>query len=234
MTGLIKCSDTKKFFLCRDNVSCIGRNLICDNEPDCPDASDESDALCDEEGTAISTYMHKNVTCNLLHEFKCGNNVCIPLEEACNGAKNCIDGSDEDDKFCEHFHGKYKCPGFLCKNDNCLESMTYFCDGVDDCGDNSDEDHCSASCELKDGKFLCADGEECIDVHKVCDGVADCSDKSDEGSNCKVGKDKEDACKNLDCGTEGVCEFLPTGPTCICKKGFTKNPKTNRCEVINF
>ena len=38
------------------------------------------------------------------------------------------------------------CPvdSFLCDNANCVPSI-WECDGINDCGDNSDEDHCTGS-----------------------------------------------------------------------------------------
>ena len=57
-----------------------------------------------------------------------------------------------------------------------------FCDGVDDCFDNTDENNCSMKCNMGAEK-LCDDRSMCIMVDWICDGYVDCTDGSDE-KNC--------------------------------------------------
>ena len=60
------------------------------------------------------------------------------------------------------------------------------CDGVDNCGDGSDENNfelCDADTS-RDGRcaasqFKCAN-RKCIDAAQICDDVDDCGDESDE------------------------------------------------------
>ena len=62
---------------------------------------------------------------------------------------------------------------FVCDNKiKCIE-YSQVCNLVDDCGDNSDETHCT-------NHFKCNSSEKLIPKSKLCDGNIECSDLSDE------------------------------------------------------
>lgn len=83
-------------FKCRDGTRCISKSLTCDNIADCPDASDESDFLCD--GEPREAIARKPCTDN---EFECELKICIPKNLVCDGTHHCLDGRDEDPAMCK-------------------------------------------------------------------------------------------------------------------------------------
>lgn len=87
-------------------------------------------------------------------------------------------------KFSDVMTGRYFAQfEFRCKNERFISSLS-MCNGVDDCGDNSDE---GAICNCsKEETFVCApiifrpDSETCIHNKYRCDGVSDCYLEDDE------------------------------------------------------
>ncbi|CAH1974934.1 unnamed protein product [Acanthoscelides obtectus] len=71
---------------------------------------------------------------------------------------------------------------FSCRNDKCIPILAR-CNGNDDCGDNSDEEHCDLYLCEEPHFFKCKNAR-CISKVFVCDGDNDCIDYSDE-QNCE-------------------------------------------------
>lgn len=91
------------FFKCRDVNRCIAKSLTCDNVADCPDASDESDHLCDAEPKDIIP----RKPCKPNEEFECELKICIPIEVVCDGIEHCSDGRDEEPEMCRKMNVRF-------------------------------------------------------------------------------------------------------------------------------
>ena len=63
---------------------------------------------------------------------------CLPCAWVCDQFHDCIDGSDESTITCDVPEGECLSCQYQCTNGRCIDKY-YKCNGVDDCGDNSDE-----------------------------------------------------------------------------------------------
>ncbi|XP_046386301.1 vitellogenin receptor-like [Ischnura elegans] len=203
------------WFRCHNGI-CLSHHYLCDQENNCGDWSDEQS--CSE-----FQYTPPPAKCGK-SEWLCLDNICIPESWVCDGKTDCLDGSDET-LGCST---KIDCDGFRCKNKQCIPSE-WQCDGAKDCTDGSDEENCRVDVKAKDcttanGFFLCNDTVSCIPLKSMCDGKNDCSDGSDEGGNCG-----SNLCDKFGCSHSCVME--PTGPQCICPKGYRLDGKV--CKDID-
>ena len=174
----------KEKFLCKDGVQCINKQWLCDGSSDCNDMSDEAPEQCDIIGQCEGTNM-----------WQCpNNNKCIPKSWLCDGENDCLESkdtkdddendnesnvkvsADEDPTIC---HTECQENEIQCLNNKCILKH-FYCDGDNDCGDNSDE---PVSCEYLQCPFnfvRCPGAENCISHGSLCDGIRDCDDGQDE------------------------------------------------------
>ena len=69
-----------------------------------------------------------------------------------------------------------------CNNTGLCIAGSNYCNGVDNCGDSTDEPD---NCDICEHRFRCHnDTNACVPTQWVCDGIDDCADGSDEPSNC--------------------------------------------------
>ncbi|XP_034979971.2 low-density lipoprotein receptor class A domain-containing protein 1 [Zootoca vivipara] len=120
--------------------------------------------------------------------FLCDNREnCIPASQVCDARQNCANGEDEQRTLCDDLPNNL--PGYLifyCGNRKVWIYVDKRCNGINDCGDCSDEVGTWASCPpcgpqwwgctMVVFQMYCT----CIPRHLCRDGVQHCSDWSDE------------------------------------------------------
>ncbi|XP_017274656.1 basement membrane-specific heparan sulfate proteoglycan core protein isoform X4 [Kryptolebias marmoratus] len=178
-------------FQCGDKT-CIPREYLCDNRPDCRDMSDETN--CDSPGPIVPVFTTPATTTTTTafvlgprppfspcraDQAKCRSGECVNRNFVCDGVKDCSDGSDEfgcgTPSPCEPNE-------FRCKNGRCALKL-WRCDGDNDCEDNSDESDCPTkgpSDRCGPEQFECQTDHTCIPASYQCDEEPDCVDRSDE------------------------------------------------------
>ncbi|XP_072931091.1 uncharacterized protein RpS19a isoform X1 [Epargyreus clarus] len=190
-------------FVCSNdtNALCIPNSWVCDGERDCPDGADEKAERC--RASTCTPYM-----------FRCPSGKCIYQSWVCDGENDCGEEEPSDEKNCPTTGHSKVIPRptdrpefptntstgcldwmFKCKNGNCLPYW-WRCDGINDCGDHSDEVACGLvvpdaaavspehdATRQKCGKnqFTCSPGV-CIPLSWVCDTATDCPNGADESS----------------------------------------------------
>ncbi|XP_025033114.1 low-density lipoprotein receptor-related protein 8-like, partial [Python bivittatus] len=113
-----ECGGDPYAWQCEDGA-CIAARWRCDGTSDCLDGSDEENCVCPDK-----------IPCQ-------SNNQCIDPWEVCDNHEDCKDGSDEAN--CSP--NKCLAGQWQCKNKVCIME-DWKCNGIDNCGDHSDEDIC--------------------------------------------------------------------------------------------
>ncbi|XP_022239627.1 very low-density lipoprotein receptor-like [Limulus polyphemus] len=169
----------------------------------------------------------KTSSCNadntgcLKDTFQCRNGQCVSWFFVCDGKKNCVDGTDEDECL------RYKCPkeSFQCNDGSCL-SRSVVCNGRWECPDGSDEARCYKGIVCDKYSFQCASGQ-CLPQYSLCNAVTDCKDGSDElEAMCTKG---ETCPSNGFLCNNGQCRS--TAVLCSGLDGCGDNSDEDRCDV---
>ncbi|EOB01368.1 Low-density lipoprotein receptor-related protein 2, partial [Anas platyrhynchos] len=188
---------------------CVSSSWRCDGAADCPDGSDEQDCgrvRC-ERGSIPAVCGAKKLQCPGTHH-------CIPHWELCDWHQDCEDGWDE-----EGCPLQPCLPGqWQCRNRVCI-AAEWKCNGVDDCGDSSDEDVC-APCPA--GMVRCDEGK-CILESLMCNDEDDCLDGTDEPSTC--GR----SCFVRNGGCAETCADTHWGVQCSCGAGWVLQSDGQSC-----
>ncbi|XP_046341218.2 G-protein coupled receptor GRL101-like isoform X1 [Haliotis rufescens] len=156
----------------------IGSGFICEKE-----ATNVTRSV----GVPVLPVQHNELLHSTSLYMACDNGEIVSSLLRCDGRRDCLDGTDEQECDSECSRDQYKCD-----NGRCI-SISLYCDYVNDCGDYSDEEHCVPNpCS---GGWSCENGQ-CISTGERCDMIENCMDGTDE-QNC-------DTCNSFECH-DGRC-----------------------------
>ena len=170
----------KTFQFTCDNMECIQLSWYCNTFKDCSDGSDEVNCTSYNLHKAIVRSSNDNMS-QLIHcgddnpDFIYASSMCVLTYDHYGVMEGCTNGwhlQNCSESQCIDY--------FKCNNSYCI-SISYICDGKNDCPDREDE----IACEMFvcPGLYRCKATTICISQSSVCDGTSDCPDKDDE-DNC--------------------------------------------------
>ncbi|XP_073334409.1 uncharacterized protein [Pagrus major] len=193
-------------------------------------------------------------------QWQCDDGGCIPDIWRCDGAGDCLDGSDEMD--CT---GSSECPlgQFSCVDSVSCVNASARCDGQIQCPTGSDEENCSATESCLESDWTCRNNI-CIPTELRCNGLNDCLDNSDEENcglcdeggircpegtclsaeercdgqiHCSDGSDEPITCGRIcsinNGGCSHVCVDEDWGALCACPDGYKLSPNGAVCEDLD-
>ncbi|XP_025062415.1 CD320 antigen isoform X2 [Alligator sinensis] len=137
-----------RLWQCRTARLCLPWGHLCDGHRDCPDGTDESAETCQLHealsSTGPSTASTEVPLCGA-GEFRCLQGGCVPLQQTCDGERDCADGSDEST--CSSTPG-LSCGPHLwqCRTARLCLPRGHLCNGHRDCPDGTDES--AETCQL--------------------------------------------------------------------------------------
>lgn len=194
--------------------TCIEGFSLCDGSKECPDGSDETEAVCKQ----------LKIKCPPL-TFQCAYGACIDGNKKCNGQVDCADGSDETALACPgspttvktvttSAPSNCKANEFKCKSGQCIDEFSV-CDGTVHCADESDETAAQCSNVLcPQFSFRCAYGG-CVESSARCNGRKDCADSSDEDPGICSSSTKTPQTNTATSVTIPVTPAVPSGGGCL-------------------
>lgn len=127
---------------------------------------------------------------------------------------SCFPGSTllPDGKRCSKFTRECTASSFTCSSGRCIP-YDLTCDGIDQCGDNSDEapTYCGQR-KCRPGYFTCTN-KRCIPLNETCNHINDCGDGSDE-ENCSCSDKTHFQCTHgaVCINASYVCDRSPDCP----------------------
>ncbi|TRY82421.1 hypothetical protein DNTS_016378 [Danionella cerebrum] len=201
-------------FLCADGLSCVSESWLCDGEPDCPDASDETPALCESQIFYIT--LHSLIHCET-------RKMDQKLAAKSHRDKAHREHKDEDGLR----QVKVSCPvnHLQCLGSRRCVHYSKLCNGEADCEDAYDEGvHCrelARSCQERRCQFDCVimrNGTSCF--------CGEGFELDEDGRKCR----DHDECREYWTCSQ-ICVNTHGSYRCACTDGFSLQANRRSCKA---